>query len=595
MPRNKVLEKAKVSMPSGRSAFDLSQVRSYDQLAGDLNVCYCQPFVAGTKGKISRKCFTRTAQVVSPAFHSVTEHFDFFIVPIHALWRSWENWKVQINDLQDTLTVPWDTATNIPNLALPSNAPRCDFNGLIPRTFYTGRTFTSEAAAVSTARLANEAMRLCDQLGYNEVVVHGVNVGLTRVMNLFMLAAYQKCYYDHYRNTAYESNNPYAYNLDWLVADSAHNGLLDPDNMSATPSHPKDIEVAKYLLKMHRVNYRNDYFHNLYPALNYVSSVPSGLGFTLPNGIGQLTSTLQIQSDGGVRPVGSQHAVLSPSGTAYLSLPFTVQNIRAAFALDRLMRASAYAPKHVRDQYKALYGVDGVEDFDMKSERIGSFQSDVIFQEVTNMAQSASADLGLLGAKGIGSDDGSKPINFYCKYDSIVIGLHYFVPRARYDAFGLHPWNIKISQNDFYIKAFENLGLRPFYKYYVDGMTAAATVLGWTVPNFEYKILPDLNTGMFKRKFANAQVTSPSAGQYNINIPYNLSSKLSTFVPHTEEVLNVNTVTADFFKVAPEDLNNIFSVAVDGTHPKDVCQFFGEFRISVPVVAPMSVHGQPSL
>lgn len=600
MPRNKVLEKAKVTMPSGRSAFDLSQIRSYDQLAGDINVCYCQPFVAGTKGKISRKCFTRTAQVVSPAFHSVTEHFDFFIVPIHALWRSWENWKTQINDLQDTLTVPWDTATNIPDLALPANVPRCDFNGLIPRTFYTSRTFTSEAAAVSTARLANEAMRLCDQLGYNEVVVHGVNVGLTRVMNLFMLAAYQKCYYDHYRNTAYEANNPYAYNLDWLVADSSHNGLLDPDNMSTTPSHPKDIEVAKYLLKLHRVNYRNDYFHNLYPALNYVSSVGGGpVGtFALPSNlpgasIASITNNQPLVSGIGI---GSQVSPSVRSGdVSGNAFSVSATQIRAMFALDRLMRASAYAPKHVRDQYKALYGVDGVEDFDMKSERIGSFQSDVIFQEVTNMAQSASADLGQLGAKGIGSDDGSKPINFYCKYDSIVIGLHYFVPRARYDAFGLHPWNLKISQNDFYIKAFENLGLRPFYKYYVDGMTSAATVLGWTVPNFEYKILPDLNTGMFKRKFANAQVTNPSSGQYTINIPYNLSSQLSTFVPHTEEVLNVNTVTADFFKVSPEDLNNIFSVAVDGTHPKDVCQFFGEYRISVPVVAPMSVHGQPSL
>ena len=73
MPRNKVLERAKVTMPSGRNAVDLSCEKSFAQYAADLNVCYVQPVVAGTSGYISRKCFTRTADVVSPAFHRITK------------------------------------------------------------------------------------------------------------------------------------------------------------------------------------------------------------------------------------------------------------------------------------------------------------------------------------------------------------------------------------------------------------------------------------------------------------------------------------------------------------------------------------------
>ena len=412
MPRNKVLERAKVTMPSGRSAFDLSQIRSFDQYAGELNVCYAQPFVAGTKGSISRKCFTRTAQVVSPAFHSITEHFDFFIVPIHALWRSWENWKVNMNDLQDTLTVPMDNTYN-PVLTLPANAPRADFNGIVPRTFYTGGSYSTEAAANVVGRQANDALRLLDQFGYDEFVGRAINVGLTRVMNLFMLAAYQKCYYDHYRNTAYEANNPYAYNLDWLVADSVHNGLLNPDNVGGSPSNPKDVAVAKELLKIHRVNYRNDYFHNIYPSLNYVSSAITGSSvFAIPSNVGGTSnfggSNLAMQVT--PNPLGNNVVGGQQSLTGASDIRITTQTIRAMFALDKLMRAASYAPKHVRDQYKALYGVDGVEDFDMKSERIGSFQSDVILQEVTNMAASATNELGELGAKGVGSDNGSKPI-----------------------------------------------------------------------------------------------------------------------------------------------------------------------------------------
>ena len=595
MPRNKVLERAKVSMPSGRSPYDVSQIRSYDSLAADINVCYAQPMVAGTKGKISRQCFTRTAQVVAPAFHSVTEHFDFFIVPIHALWRSWENWKVNINDLQDTLTVPMD-ANYDTVLTLPSYAPRMDFNGIIPRTWRTGDTYTSQGVINMVARRCNDAFRLLDALGYDEAITNAVGIGRNRVMNLFMLAAYQKCYYDHYRNTAYEANDPYAYNLDWLVADSAHNGLLDPDNDQTVPVNKKDIVVAQKLLDLHRVNYRNDYFHNIYPSMNYVSSAITGASnYSLPSNLSgaSVNGTNTNNQPMLVRYTGANQvspSILSDGSSPAYSI--SVQQIRAIFALDKLMRASAYAPKHVRDQYKALYGVDGVDDPDMLSERIGSFQSDVVFQEVTNMTASGTADLGELGAKGIGGQKGSNEIDFYCKYDSIVIGLHYFMPRARYDAFGLHPFNIKIDKYDFFVRAFEHLGLRPFYRYYIDG-SASAVVLGWTEANFEYKVLPDLNTGMFKRKFCCA-IVNESGGNYTFNVTNQDSSKLSTFVPHTESI-NASFVDADYFKVAAEDLNNIFKVAVEGDHSREVCQFFGEFRINCAIVAPMSVHSQPTL
>ena len=167
MPRNKVLEKATVSMPSGRNAFDLSQVRNFTSLAGKIELAYCQPFIAGTKGKISRKCFTRTADVVSPAFHRVTEHFDFFVVPIHSLWRQWENWKLNINDLQDTFSVPFNASsgpTGAPDMSLPVNCPRMDFAQLLVNIGYTSAATFNVFTQNEKARLANDVLRLCDQL-----------------------------------------------------------------------------------------------------------------------------------------------------------------------------------------------------------------------------------------------------------------------------------------------------------------------------------------------------------------------------------------------------------------------------------------------
>lgn len=581
MPRNKVLERAKVTMPSGRNAFDLSQVRNFTSMAGKIELCYGQPVIAGTKGHISRKCFTRTAQVVSPAFHQVTEHFDFFLVPIHSLWRQWENWKLNINDLQDTFSVPFDSSvgpTGAPDMVLPTNAPRMDFAQLINNLGYTSGTTFSVFSQNEKARLANDVLRLLEQMRYGLNAAVSTTQTSPQVENVLMAAAYQKCYFDHYRRTDYEQNNPYAYNLDWLY-DGSHNGLLAPNVSNLTS---KDCYVARELFKVRRVNYRNDYFMNIYPGLNYV--VGANQNWSIPSDVGQL-GIVRVSAN-------ANSEVITTQASASQTTTTSVQALRAAFALDKLMRASAYAPKHVRDQYKALYGVDGVEDFDMRSERIGSFQSSVNFLEVTNMAESAQAYLGDLGAKGLGADDKSGNISFYAKYDSILIGLHYFMPRAVYDSEGINPWNVKILREDFYVKAFENLGLRPLYKYVLDDSSAGfSNVLGWTVPNFEYKILPDLNFGEFKEQFVTYDNVNGTVTR-SVN-----TSQLSTFVPHSGKNLmqTLTGITAESFKVAPEDLDNLFVLGTKATQPLGQFQFFGSMRIAVPVVAPMSVHGQPSL
>ena len=602
MARNKVLEKAKVSIPSGRSAFDMSQERSFTSLCGCIDVPYCQPFVAGTKGTINRVNFTRTAQVISPAFHRVTEHYDFFIVPLHSLWSQWENWKLNLNDLKNTAVVPWDSTNNIPDLALPLNSPRMNYLYLGDRLGYN----PSQVSVATFANKFNHLIKLCDslRLGAQVVCQSLPSQPQNFVESLFMPAAFQKCYFEHYRNTVYEANNPYAYNLDWLY-DGVHNGLLNPNCPSGTPQTQDDF-VARELFAPRYVNYRNDAFHNIYPALNYISpsaGQPVGL-WRLPSTVGGLGN--QGVSNGQAYLSSAMNGQISPSinsglNTVSQQMSVSVQQIRAIFALDKLMRAAAYAPKHVREQFKAQYGVDGVEDFDMISERIGSFQSTVQFQEVTNMTESVNVRLGALGAKGLGGSDRDKPIHFYCKYDSIVICMHYFLPRARYDSYGIHPWNTKIAREDFYIKAFENLGLRPFYRYNLQAAVSSnfTQQIGWTVPNSEYKILPDLNFGAFKESFEEVTFEPSSGGspaQQRVDIQ--AQGELSTFVPHTLSVFqnsSGSSVNADYFKCRPEDLDSLFVVNVPADHRLSYYQFFTDVRIVCSIVAPMSVHGQPSL
>lgn len=610
MSRNKVLERAKVSIDSGRSPFDLSEESCITSLCGEINVPYIQPVVKGTKGTINRSVIiSRTADVVSPAFHRVTEHFDFFLVPIHALWRQWENWKLNINDLQDTNTVRWNDVINTPNLNLPTYAPRLDYVHFISNFMGVDEgSFSNTAAEV---RAANDALRMADWFQLCPSLMGQLDYGTpSKIMSVFFPAAYQKVYFEHYRNTAYESNNPYAYNFDWLYT-SDKQGLLT----YAGSQNPKDKSIVKELFKVRRVNYRNDYFHNLYPSLNYVLSLPTGAdGFSVPSNIGQLlvgggnssfdsgTVYAQGQIRVGTATSNSRGGAFSGQLSENYSAGISVQSIRAAFALDKLMRASAYAPKHVREQYKAQFGVDGhVYDSDMRSQRIGSFESSIVFQEVTNMAQSASSNLGDLGAKGLGSSQSEKPIEFYAEYDSILICMHYFLPRAKYDSDGIFEWNTFLTRDSFFVKAFENLGLRPFYLHNLDGRLNDVMGFTWTVPNYVYKIKPDLNHCEFKENFLTYTLEYDSGEDEIIVQSRVLSDQLSTFVPHTLNHYAEDTTqpswpwSAEYFKVAPEDLDNVFRNKVPVDHRLGFYQFYTAYRIMCAVVAPMSVHGQPSL
>lgn len=622
MARNKVLERAKVSAPVGRNEFDVSALRNFTAFAGYLNLVFAQPVIAGTHGRINRAVFTRTADVVSPAFPKVTQHLDFFIVPLRSIWSYFENFKLNINDLKSSSYVSFDSQAGQPVLTVPSYMPTFDFgikvSGTSPnlvRSSAPDRVFpvpqnptADEVDNVCVHR--NNMLRLCEAAGYGRIVSDPTappTSSTSNVQNLAKLAAYQKCYFEHYRNTAYESNDPYAYNLDWVSqAQLAHiGGIIDPTTASGK-------YVMQQLCTMRKVNYRNDYFHNIYPAINYVLSSPAGTDFSIPGDLGGILLGSN-SSAGSVGVVGAKGVynnsgnyqrggVVTGAVTESTSVGISVQSIRAAFALDKLMRASAYAPKHVKEQWKAQFGVDIPEDSDMMSRRLGSFQNDVIFQEVTQMAPFSNTQLGDLGAKGQGSGNLSENIDFYAQYDSIIIGIQYFMPRSIYDAFGLNIWNVNRARGDFYSRFFENLGLRPIYQKELDSIGYVRqsganpnTVVGFSVPNQILKLGQDLNLCEFKDNFI---YYDPNDDQDD-SVASQTTSYLKTFTVHNTSVLKLINgglnMSAEYFKVQPEDLDPIFRQATPTSHKLGYFQFYGQLLIRLFISAAMGVHGQPHL
>lgn len=596
------LSRPQVQESVGRSAVDLSAPRNFHQSAGMLIPVFSRAFIAGTDGYIDRKSFVRTKTPLFPAFQQLTQCVDLFMIPLRYLYTPWNDWKLNINDINSS-RFPAVNDGQI-DLNLMTSVPRANISGIAQALYNIVSASDGDEIAIREVNLSN---RLFDALDYGQSTIFNPR-SRTFTQNLFMLAAYQKVYFDFYRNTAYESNNPYAYNLDWLWNQSA--GLLDTSGGDAIAEF-----VLRSLTRMRYANYRNDYFHNLYPSLNLVESTPSGSSWNVPSNVVGISSIgpavannsnnmIPREYDGNVS-VGNQFT------TSYIQqyarsgvMGPTVQQIRAAFALDKLMRATAYTPKHVKEQFKARFDVDVPDSVGMESIRLGSWQNDITFGEVTSTAntvnsETASGDsLGAVGGKGVGAANDGR-IHFHCKEDSIVMAIQYFVPQAMYDSKGVSTWNTKLVREDFYQPEFQNLGLRPMYVYEIENIGDVAAnniILGYTVPNQYYKVPIAKNYGIFNQNYSRAI----AAG--GVVTPIVQTSPLSAFTTHTgANMLRQNTYDADgvnstWFKVYPEHINGLFEEDYDATNDDyGTDQFYGQVRFGCQITHNMTVHGMPSI
>lgn len=572
-----VLTRPKISENYSRNAFDRSFSVNTSYQLGGLEPIFAEPLIAGSHIKLNRSIFQRTAPVNTAAFPKIDTHVEFFAVPIRLLWSYWNNFKLNIQDfgsnLMGTITSSSSTYSFAPATpALPyfnSAALNADIYNIIREYWhqseyangYTSRyfgTYTDPQISAVGAR------RLLAALGYGstplELGAQPNQANLTYMCNPLKLLAYQKVYYDHFRNTAYESNDPSFYNIDAY----------------ATAAELPDLLVAR-LCRYRYVNYRKDYFQSVYPSLNYTVSSPNGLNWSLPDSVifkYNNNSNVLSGNTSANGPLVASPVVSNNSIT-------TVQQIRSLFALDKLLRASAYAPKHVCDQFEARYGVKGVES-GKESVRIGAFMNDIIIQEVTNTAQ----NLGEIGGKGVGYNGFGKDIEFTAKEDSILIGVMYSMPRTSYDGNFVQNWNAKLDREDFFVPEFMNLGMQPLTLgelttlYYSGGkptMISASNysaIMGYQSRYQEYKCGVDRNLGNFMAE-----------------------SIYSDFVNHSQHgIWSSNSpaaVNADYFKVRPTDLDFVFASDTLVADPESD-KFLTHLDIKFICNQNMSVHGQPS-
>lgn len=555
-----------------RNAFDLSYSNKFTASPGMLLPCYVQEVNPNEHFVISPQSFLRTMPLNTASFVRAKQNIEFYFVPYRLLCRQFPQFVVGTEYQISSLTALNSYKDAIPTFELSD----------VIDTLVQDYKSDSHNLDICGMPISFGSMRLLDLLGY------GVNIPTIRALskdpshnfskplacNPFRLLAYQKIYYDFYRNPMFEMNNPSAYNIDDAYGSTLSEPTFDD---YLTPQN------ARFALRYR--NWKKDYFNCLSPyfqGADWLSSPTTSPSLVSTNGL----DVLQPASFSSFK--GNSVSFLLGS-SPNLKTTLSVSNLRSAFALDKLYRLSiAAGDGDYASQIRAHYGFDVPYD-DCKSRFLGGISEPISISEVITTATTSEAPTGDICGKGLSANSGQR-IVFDSKEHGLIMGIFSVVPEADYNASGVDKFNIKTKREDYFQPEFADLGLAPLslYEYsYCDfwHYSNDNSVLGYVPRYIEYKTRVDYVHG----EFESFNEVSSSVSDSKVN-----SGMLSAWCAPRQTQLNSDLHASNaFFKIRPNIWNNIASLNFEGKEEEDI--FIVDFRANVQAVRPMSVSGLPSL
>lgn len=449
-----------------RNAFDRSSKRVFSAPYGMILPCFVARVSPNDFIELSPENQIICEPLVKPAFMRLKEHFDYFFVPFSQLYTPFENMVTA----QDNF---WSSAiSSVAENKVPNQVPLFDADFLAAQLNYMSRT-----ADVHNYNNIYGSLRLLDLLGYGNYYGRVsqlssspsdacVNNEHIPNMNFFNLLAYQKIYYDYFRNTKYERNVTSAFNIDFL-----------PPNDILTP-----LRAGEDWRSVFEVHYRwlkKDYFMSVQPnvlpdssqigysGLDNIYSSKS-VNFQVP-GIGTPASS-PLQGD----PVGINYGSVSefgipqnasnnfvPAGSAQMS----ASSIRLTFALDRLLRRQREAGAQFDKQMLAQFGVVPYDERHGKCVFIGGQTNRLYSSDITNTSETGDEGLGSLGGQINVYSASRRTLKYHAKEHGIVMGIYSTSLDSDYPSFYISRDNVACGRFDWFNPQMDRLGLQPLFRH----------------------------------------------------------------------------------------------------------------------------------
>ncbi|QIR82339.1 major capsid protein [Chicken microvirus mg7_8] len=345
-------------------------------------------------------------------------------------------------------------------------------------------------------------------------------------VNLYSLAAYQKIFYDFFRLSKFTANSPYAYNFSrYNSSVSTYDGraILNYDLRYFNVDTTNDSYRYHGLFELHYHPFKKDFFTNIETTPLFdlsgtgINSYTDGrntvsndeLTPSLSDLASQVLSTYGVQRQNITETLtGRSNANVSSSGIETIAQGESpsVQQLRLAYAYDRLLAITQRGGRHVDDQYAAHFGSRPPQGVSDEVYYLGSHSSPLKIGEVVATA-AGSADsrntsvLGELAGRGLGVSSKNKDITFTAPCHGILMAIYSCVPDIEYRDTGIDRKNFYTSINDYPHPEFDNLGMQPLFNVqsniHLVGVNTANSIFGWQYRYSELKLAYDRICGAF--------------------------------------------------------------------------------------------------
>lgn len=598
-----------------RNGFSLDHNCKFTAKIGELLPIFHRTIMPGDKFTCRVSNFTRTAPVQTAAYTRIREYFDWFFVPYRILKKDLPSVLVQNTRNSDVAQSPTSSKQ------VGQYVPRCSLSyiygevghglnsqGVLSRLAQEVNHFGLNRGALS-AKLLSYLGYGCPGENYIHELVNGTiskfpfNTG-SRVVSLLPLAAYQAIYYNWYRNTQWEENQPQNYNFDYQANNDTW--YVDTAQYASFWSNPT-------LFDMQYANYPKDLYFGVLPNSQmgddaevtangsaYMSlpgsSVPVKSGTdsvyvggtvgtyadpTVPKG------NILVNQNGNILDTGQGLSVAIPATSSQqvqFQSAFSILELRRQDAVQKYREILGTGDNNYKSILEKLFNVNVSDKLINIPYYLGGSSSDIKISEVENTNLDADSEP-LLKGKGVGSSNGDS-ITFESNDEyGILMCIYHAQPVIDYKLNNLHFDVTKIKADDYALPVFDSLGMVELPMQHVDisvGLNLSRqTYLGYTIRNYDYKTAVDRSLGGFREG-------DLSTWYSPVDFDY-----LKDYMSPVDGQVFFSGINSSFFKVNPKLVDDIFFSQMSSGDFVDSDQLRINANFSISAVRPLSRYGLP--
>lgn len=586
MAKNKLFKDLEVKNNVSRNGFDLSSNVKFTAKCGELLPVMHRTLMYGDEIKLNLSSFTRTSPVDTAAYTQIREYVDVFFVPYRLIGKQIPH---ILSQDKDNPTIAFNA---ISNSQIGTKLPQIPFSKLY---YFTSTPQTSEPGYVQKLMYyynnfgfnrGVQSIKLLNHLGYCYFNLDNTRRLLSNVkkeqnaptytnpfgfkpnVSILPLACYQKIYYDFYRNTQWENNQPYNYNFDYLNS----TGLFWVDTKLNVNS---DYWNNPTIFDLRYSNYPKDLFYGIIPNSQYgdeaIVEIDQGGTPTSTNWLPLSTDSSQDIDKkilvGNSIDGTEQYSIMAKNSNEeatsladrselgvtisnlaqQLGQSFSILSLRKSQFLQKYKEIIGSGSKDYQSIIAKIFNVDIPDTLADHCQYLGGYTSNINISEVVNnnLAGDNQADI---KGKGQGSSQ-SDTISFRATEAGHLMVIYHAQPVIDYALNSFHFDVTKVDVDDYANPVFDKLGFQELPSWYLDNTSTtnaqANPMIGYAPRYYDYKTSVDVTLGDFRE--TRTTWISPVSFDY-----------LKEYVEN-----GIIKIDMNFFKVSPKILDTIFVRAVD--------------------------------